>query len=171
MKKAMILGMLLAVSMSMQAKQVTIQTKNTTMVLEVENGKQPQYVYFGAKLSDFDLAHLQAPHNGRMDAYPAYGMNCPAEAALAMKHADGNLSTALYVTGMETKSDVIRITLTDPIYPTSVVLCYKAYQDEDMIETWAEISNGEAKPVTLTLYRPAYPSWQCVAFAFLWFLG
>ena len=41
MKKTMILGMLLAVSMSMQAKQVTIQTKNTTMVLEVENGRAP----------------------------------------------------------------------------------------------------------------------------------
>ena len=60
MKKTMILGMLMAVSMSMQAKQVTIQTKNTTMVLEVENGKQPQYVYYGAKLSDYDLA--QWPH-------------------------------------------------------------------------------------------------------------
>ena len=45
MKKGMILGMLLAVSMTMQAEQVTIQTKNTTMVLNVENGKQPQYVY------------------------------------------------------------------------------------------------------------------------------
>ena len=51
MKKSLILGMLLAVSMSIQAKQLTIQTKNTTMVLEVENGKQPQYVYYGAKLS------------------------------------------------------------------------------------------------------------------------
>ena len=58
MKKGMILGMLLAVSMSMQAEQVTVQTKNVTMVLNVENGKQPQYVYFGAKLSNYDLAHL-----------------------------------------------------------------------------------------------------------------
>ena len=152
MKKIMILGMLLAVSMSMQAKQVTIQTKNTTMVLEVENGKQPQYVYYGAKLSDYDLAHLQTPRNGRMDAYPAYGMNCPAEAALAMKHADGNMSTEMIVRGMETKGDVTRITLSDPIYPTTVTLCYKAYQDEDMIETWTEIQNGEAKPVTLTQF-------------------
>ena len=59
MKKGMILGMLLAASMSMQAEQVTVQTKNVTMVLNVENGKQPQYVYFGAKLSNYDLAHLQ----------------------------------------------------------------------------------------------------------------
>ena len=152
MKKAMILGMLLAVSMSMQAKQVTIQTKSTTMVLEVENGKQPQYVYYGAKLSDYDLSHLQVPRNGRMDAYPAYGMNCPAEAALAMKHADGNMSTALYVTGMETQGDIIRIIQKDPVYPVTVALCYKAYQDEDMIETWTEINNGEAKPVTLTQF-------------------
>ena len=129
MKKGLILGMMLAVSMSIQAEQVTIQTKNTTMVLDVENGKQPQYVYFGTKLSDYDLSHLQTPRNGRMDAYPVYGLNCPAEAALAMRHSDGNMSTAMYVTGMERQGDVIRITLKDPVYPVSAVLCYKAYQD------------------------------------------
>ena len=152
MKKSLFLGMFLAVSMSMQAKQVTIQTKNTTMVLEVENGRQPQYVYFGSKLSNYDLQHLQTPRNGRMDAYPAYGMNCPAEAAIAMKHADGNLSTVLYVTDLQTEGDLTRIMLKDPIYPITVALCYKAYQDEDMIETWTEIQNGETKPVTLTQF-------------------
>ena len=152
MKKGMILGMLLAVSMSMQAEQVTVQTKNVTMVLNVENGRQPQYVYFGTRLSDYDLANLQAPRSGRMDAYPVYGMNCPAEAAIAMKHADGNMSTELFVTGLEKRDGVIRILMKDPVYPTTVALCYKAYEDEDMIETWAEVTNGEAKPVTLTQF-------------------
>ena len=152
MKKGMILGMLLAVSMSMQAEQVTVQTKNVTMVLNVENGRQPQYVYFGTRLSDYDLANLQAPRSGRMDAYPVYGMNCPAEAAIAMKHADGNMSTELFVTGLEKRDGVIRILMKDPVYPTTVALCYKAYEDEDMIETWAEVTNGEAKAVTLTQF-------------------
>ena len=157
MKKTILLGMLLAVSVSMQAKQVTIHTKNTTMVLDVENGKQPQYVYYGAKLSDYDLAHLQSPRNGRMDAYPAYGMNCPAEAALAMKHADGNLSTEMMVRGewREVRGEkyvTTIIPLADPVYPITVNLYYRAYQDEDMIETWTEINNGEAKPVTLTQF-------------------
>ena len=152
MKKGMILGMLLAVSMSMQAEQMTVQTKNVTMVLNVENGRQPQYVYFGTRLSDYDLANLQAPRSGRMDAYPVYGMNCPAEAAIAMKHADGNMSTELFVTGLEKRDGVIRILMKDPVYPTTVALCYKAYEDEDMIETWAEVTNGEAKPVTLTQF-------------------
>ena len=134
------------------AEQVVLQTKNTTMVLNVENGKQPQYVYYGTKLSSYDLQHLQTPTNGRMDAYPVYGLNCPAEAALAMKHADGNMSTAVYVAGCDQQGDVTRIILKDPVYPTTVTLYYKVYSDEDMIETWAEIQNGESKPVTLTQF-------------------
>ena len=135
-----------------QAEQVVLQTKNTTMVLNVENGKQPQYVYYGTKLSSYDLQHLQMPTNGRMDAYPVYGLNTPAEAALAMKHADGNMSTAVYVTACEQQGDQTRITMKDPVYPTTVTLYYKVYSDEDMIETWAEIENGESKAVTLTQF-------------------
>ena len=139
-------------AMMAHAEQVVLQTKNTTMVLNVENGKQPQYVYYGTKLSSYDLQHLQTPTNGRMDAYPVYGLNCPAEAALAMKHADGNMSTAVYVAGCDQQGDVTRIILKDPVYPTTVTLYYKVYSDEDMIETWAEIQNGESKPVTLTQF-------------------
>ena len=131
---------------------MVIQTKNTTMVLNVENGRQPQYVYYGTKLSNYDLQNLQSPRNGRMDAYPAYGMNCPAEAAIAMTHADGNLSTELFVTDMNKQGDVVRIALKDPKYPITVDLCYKSYFDEDMIETWTEVKNGENKPVTLTQF-------------------
>ena len=152
MKFSLLNLLIFSFSLAAQAEQVTIATKHSTMVLEVENGKQPQYVYFGQKLSDFDLTNLQAPRNGRMNAYPAYGMDCPAEAAIAVTHADGNMSTELFVTGMEKQDGILRIILKDPVYPTTVALCYKAYEDEDMIETWTEITNGEAKPVTLTQF-------------------
>jgi alpha-galactosidase len=134
------------------ARQVVIQTRNTTMVLDVETGRQPQYVYYGAKLTDYDLQHLQGARGGRMDAYPAYGMNCPAEAAVAMTHADGNMSTELFASDVTTQGAVTQITLTDPKYPVQVVLCYQARFDEDMIETWTEIKNGEVKPITLTQF-------------------
>jgi alpha-galactosidase len=134
------------------ARQVVIQTRNTTMVLDVEKGRQPQYVYYGAKLTDYDLQHLQGARGGRMDAYPAYGMNCPAEAAVAMAHADGNMSTELFASDVTTQGAVTQITLTDPKYPVQVVLCYQARFDEDMIETWTEIKNGEVKPITLTQF-------------------
>ena len=64
MKKGMILGLLLAASLMAQAEQVTIETKRSTMVLNVENGKQPQYVYFGQKLSDWDGRPPLAPPIG-----------------------------------------------------------------------------------------------------------
>ena len=81
MKKLFLFVLLAVIAQTTMAEQVTLQTKNMTMVLNVEKGKQPKYVYFGAKLSDYDLQNLQKPRGGRMDAYPAYGMNCPAEAA------------------------------------------------------------------------------------------
>ena len=152
MKKILFLAIFLAAGSMSRAEQVVIQTKNTTMVLDVENNKQPQYVYYGTRLSDYDLQYLQLPRSGRMNAYPAYGMNCPAEAAIAMRHADGNLSTELFVSDLKKQGDETKITLKDPQYPVTVVLCYKAYFEEDMIETWTEIYNGEAKPVTLTQF-------------------
>ena len=153
MKKLFLFALLAVIAQTAMAEQVTLQTKNMTMVLNVEKGKQPKYVYFGAKLSDYDLQNLQKPRGGRMDAYPAYGMNCPAEAAFAMKHADGNMSTELFATGqIEQKGSVTRIPMKDPVYQTTVILCYEVRPEVDMIETWTEITNTEAKPVTLTQF-------------------
>ena len=103
-------------------EQVVVETKNMTMVLDVEQGKHPQYVYFGSKLNAEELAHLQKPVEGRMDAYPAYGLNTPAEAAFAMRHADGNLSSALYADDVSRNGDVTTIRLKDPVYPITVNL-------------------------------------------------
>ena len=158
MRKFIIFTLLAAIAQWTMAETVTLHTSNTTMVLNVEKGKQPKYVYYGAKLSDYDLQHLQTPRNGRMDAYPAYGMNCPAEAAFAMKHADGNMSTELYVTDLDRQGDITRITLKDPIYPISVTLFYKVYQEA-------------RHPNTVCFLFSAYPSWQRMALSFLWFLG
>jgi len=154
MKKLFFFALLMACAQTAMAEQVTVETKNTTMVLNVDKGKQPQYVYYGARLSEAELQHLQrSAVFGRMDAYPAYGMNCPAEAALAMTHADGNMSTELLATGSITQEGMItRIWMKDPVYPITVALCYMPRIEEDIIETWTEIQNGESKPVTLTQF-------------------
>ena len=172
MKKLFALAMMLCLTMNVvRAEQVVVETRNTSLVLEVEKGKQPKYVYYGAKLSAQELAHLQLPRDGRMEAYPAYGLNAPAEAALAMRHADGNLSTALVCEGYEqgrvvdegvatlhaasAETMVTRITLKDPVYPVTVTLNYKAFVDEDVIEAWTDIKNGEKQTVTLTTFASA----------------
>ena len=90
-----------------------------SLILDVENGKPAQYLYFGTKLNPNDLQNLKVATDGRMDAYPAYGLNTPAEAALAMRHSDGNLSTALVATGCDEerrKASVTTVHLKDPVY-------------------------------------------------------
>ena len=106
-----------------------------------------------------DLQNLKVATDGRMDAYPAYGLNTPAEAALAMRHSDGNLSTALVATGCDVKNEgkasVTTVHLKDPVYNIKVDLKYRAYNDVDMIEAWTEILNGEKGTVTLTTFASA----------------
>ena len=156
MKKQLLIAFCMAASLTMEAGQVVVQTKNMTMVLNVENGQKPQYQYFGSRLTEADLGNLPWPMGGRMDAYPAYGQNAPAEAALAMRHADGNLSTELEATGVERlKNDGNQITvihLKDKVYPVTVDLKFQEYKDVDMIETWAEITHQEKGTVTLTQF-------------------
>lgn len=158
MRKIMFLCSLM-LCLVVSAKQVVIETAHLSLVLDATEGKAPAYVYFGSKLSANELNHIQIPVEGRMDAYPAYGLNCPAEPALAIRHADGNLSTVLTVKGVnsavEGNGTVTRIHLLDPVYQTTVDLCYKSVNDVDMIEVWTEISNGEKNTIHLTRFASA----------------
>ena len=153
MKRITVCALALLTSLLAAAAPVSIETKNMTLVINVENGHQPYYIYFGKRLQSNEKDNIQHPRGGRMDIYPAHGMNAPAEAAFSMRHADGNLTTVLTATGFDQKQSgnatVTTIHLKDPLYPTNVDVVYKAYNDVDMIETWTEISNGEKGTVTL----------------------
>lgn len=159
MKLKSIALILMTVALPAMAEKVSVNTKGMSLILDVENGKPAQYLYFGTKLNPNDLQNLKVATDGRMDAYPAYGLNTPAEAALAMRHSDGNLSTALVAMGCDVKNEgkasVTTVHLKDPVYNIKVDLKYRAYNDVDMIEAWAEILNGEKGTVTLTTFASA----------------
>lgn len=159
MKIKSIALILMTVALPAMAEKVSVNTKGMSLILDVENGKPAQYIYFGTKLNPNDLQNLKVATGGRMDAYPTYGLNTPAEAALAMRHSDGNLSTALVATGCDVKNErnasVTTVHLKDPVYNIKVDLKYRAYNDVDMIEAWTEILNGEKGTVTLTTFASA----------------
>lgn len=159
MKLKSIALILMTVALPAMAEKVSVNTKGMSLILDVENGMPAQYLYFGTKLNPNDLQNLKVATDGRMDAYPAYGLNTPAEAALAMRHSDGNLSTALVATGCDVKNEenasVTTVHLKDPVYNIKVDLKYRAYNDVDMIEAWTEILNGEKGTVTLTTFASA----------------
>ena len=151
--------LMLTMAMPAMADQVSVNTQGVSLVLDVENGQPAKYLYFGARLDERDKANLSVTANGRMDVYPAYGLNTPAESAIALRHADGNMSMALVATGYDSRQEanatVTVIHLKDAVYPVKVDLCYRAYKDVDLIEAWSEITNGEKGTVTLTTFASA----------------
>ena len=140
--------------------QIRIATPGTELILKADVGAEPQIQYFGERLSDTDVANLQAAGVPNHNAYPAYGLWCASEASLGVTHSDGNMSTVLRVESVtqtdEPTAKVTRIKMKDTVYPFYVTLCYRAYQDVDMIETWTEIENLEKKPVVLTRFDSGY---------------
>lgn len=176
MKKLLTTLSILALACSANAEKVSLSTPNNTLVLDVWKGGEPKFVYYGNKLSDYDLSVLQEPSNANwshLEIYPAYGAtHTMSETAFAMKHADGNLSTSLVVedykltdiadkapNGKDRKGKLLTITLTDPVYSYTsktggvrVNLYYQAYQDVDMIECWTDVKSSEKSTVTLTRF-------------------
>ena len=140
--------------------QVRVATPNTELVLKAEQGSELQIQYFGSRLSDADAKVLEAAGVPNHNAYQPYGIWCSWESALEVTHADGNMSTVLRVESVSTEDEptakVTRIKLKDTVYPFYVTVCYRAYQDVDMIETWTEIQNLEKKTVTLTRFDSGY---------------
>ena len=156
LKKILLLVLVAGISLVAWSKQLLVETPHMSLVINAEEGSVPEYVYFGAKLSAQDVSNLPKPSaDGRMDAYPAYGMNAPVEPAFAMKHADGSMATQLIVTGSESwgegNATLTIIHTADKVYPVKVDIIYKVYNDVDMIETWTEIQSGE-KAATLTRF-------------------
>ena len=89
-----------------------------------------------------------------LEFYPPGGDGFILEPALQAIHSDGNTSTDLRFVAVTTNSEdpniqLTRIDLKDGFYPFSVSLWFKAYQAEDVIEQWAEITHDENRPVTL----------------------
>ena len=149
----------------------TLQTRQTTLALDLEQGGDARIVYYGARIDD--TAELKDAGYRGQTAYPAYGLSGTAETALALTQADGNKTLDLAVTDWILADwedgQLLTVTLEDRFYPVTVRLYYKTFRDEDMIETWTRIDNDGKKPVVLTRFdsgpsaaaTPGYPA--CMA--------
>ena len=140
------------------AEPVSVITPGTSMVFSAPKGGDLKILHYGTRLTPADLQSVAAAEG--MPAYPVYGMDCPSEAALAVTHADGNMTLKMVVdtcfTTVGTGSTVTCVRLRDEAYPFFVDVFYRAYDDVDIVENWVEISHREKKPVVLRRYASAY---------------
>lgn len=154
---ALALGMF---SVSANAENISLSTPKTSLVVDATKGGALKFVYYGDKLSSSDVATLQAGGTSGKDAYPVYGLSGASEAALSVRHADGNMTLQMDVADISETSEknakVLKVKLKDRVYPFYVTVCYRAYNDVDIIEMWTEINNGEKTTVTLSQFDSAY---------------
>lgn len=163
MKKAylfMLSGCLASLPMTMWAETLHVATPGTSLVIDASKGDKAKFLYYGEKLSDADVSALGDSGAAALDLFLAYGVNPEHEAAVAMTHADGNMTLDMVVEAAETKrlpdGTLTTVTLRDKVYPVDIKLNYRTYDGEDVIETWTETINGEKGEVTLRRFDSGY---------------
>lgn len=158
--KTLILTSSLLLAGAAAAAPVHIFTEDTSLLLDATEGQAPKFIYYGSRLSDADAATVAATE-ASLPAYPVYGLECQRPTAMALTHANGDMTLDMAVTAVETSADkqgnpVTTIRLTDRKYPVDVALNYRKYPGTNVIDTWTEVTNREKKPVDLTRYASAY---------------
>lgn len=157
----LIATLLISFSFSMlQANPIHLKNGTMSLVLSANKGEKLKQIYLGSPLSEADLNALLESHPRHHDAYPAFGLGIGSESALAVKHSDGNMTLNLLVESstQERKAGqtIIRVTLKDEAYPFHVDVCYRVYNDVEVLETWTEIYHQEPGEVELRKFCSGY---------------
>ncbi len=158
---------LFSVSVMAQSRQaepkklISIETENTALVYLVGTNQKLNQVYLGEKLKSRDDYRLLATQH---EAYVPSGTDNLFEPAIKMLHNDGNPSLELLFAGEKVTSDgnvvTTSILLKDPKYPVEVRLNFAAFQKENVIKTWVEITHQEKNPVVLSNFASAMLHWD-----------
>ncbi len=138
---------------AIRAEIVNITTDHNSLVLDAKKDGGLDFLYYGTRLTDAEAAALRDAGIPALDAFPFYGTFPEHESAMAMTHADGNMTMDMAVQGVTTAPDgkgtVTTVTMKDRYYPVTVALKYRTFPKDDIIEMWTETTNNEKKNITL----------------------
>jgi alpha-galactosidase len=145
---------------SNKSSLISISTAHSVLTLWVAADGRLYQLGYGPADASVSVPESVPPRE--MEFYPPSGSGFILEPALQVTHSDGNTSTDLIfvkrtTTGLDNDINLTRIELKDSFYPFSVIVCFKAYQSEDVIEQWAEIRHDENRPITLYRFASSGP--------------
>ena len=158
MKRLFIAALLTLAALTSNAKDYTLSTPNTSVILSAKEGEPLYFRYYGSKATAADLRAA-----GRMvkyDAYPAFGTRCDAPFAALVKQNNGDNSSKFVVERVEqTTADhltTLSFYLKDVAHENLVVkVNYAAYDDCDVVKINTEYFNNGKKPIVLQKYMSA----------------
>ena len=159
MKKTLLIIGTVLMALSAQAKDYTISTPNTTLIISAKEGDTPYFRYYGSRAEVDDIKASGVALNGQ-EAYPAYGTHCHKPFASLVKQSDGDNAVKLVVEQVSESTNenltTLSILLRDVAHPTLAVrLNYSAYSDCDIVKMNTEYINEGKKPVILQKYMSA----------------
>lgn len=142
-------------------QDLLVSTNNTTLQLFAVKGEPLKIAYYGPRLNEQQASDLWVAGDAmNRKAYPTFNDWCPDECAIMVKHANGQIMLNLVVEGVERSAtdggELITIKTKDKVQPFYANICYRTYQQADVIETWVELTNREKKDVVLMQYASAY---------------
>lgn len=160
-KMGLMMAMGLLISAPLLSKDYLISTPRTSLLITANEGEKSKMQYYGVSITPAQVQNIyDAGLAFEADSYPAFGLQTVGEKAVAITHADGNMSLDLGVDNVKQygigDGEILEVLLKDKIYPVWVKQCYKAYKGTDIITTWVEIGNAGKKPVTLFQFASAY---------------
>ncbi|MBS1564088.1 MAG: alpha-galactosidase, partial [Bacteroidetes bacterium] len=150
------------------AQQVVLETGSNALVLAADTAGHLHMGYLGKKLKDkreyarlAGLYRQGTDYTGTLDAaYTTAGTTNLAEPAITVVHADGNRSLDLrYLSHklehIDSNVSLLTIELKDPVYALRVMLFYKVYFAEDIIEQWSAVVHREKGNILLEKFASA----------------
>lgn len=157
--------LLLAISIlssgSLWAKDYLISTPNTSLLLTATPGEKSKFQYYGSRITEKEI---QGIYDSGLafgtESYPVFGLNTAGERAMAVTHADGNMSLDLVVEEVNQyqtdEAETTEIRMKDLVYPFVLKQYFKAYKGTDIISTWVEVKNNHRKPITLYRFASTF---------------
>lgn len=147
---------------------IAVETASTGLYFTVNDDGELKQRHYGSRIAE--PSQLLALPDGTHEAFPAYGDGNPDESALDILHADGNPTSRLVYESHRTFSDsalpgavCTEIVCCDPIYPVAVTLAFRAYVDENVIQTRTTVVCGESR---IVVHRAASVCLSLVSEAF-----
>ncbi|MDR0574072.1 MAG: alpha-galactosidase [Tannerella sp.] len=147
--------LLLSGTIAHAVEYIPVTTVNTCLLLKVNDKKHLEQTYFGEKIQN--MKDMKTVDLETFSAYSTFGANHVFEAALRTIQADGNTSTELIYLSHRTEkknNDLTHtlISMKDEHYDLFVDIHYNAWQQDDILEQWIEIRNGQRKSIRLTQF-------------------
>ncbi len=127
------------------SRRWALHGRDLTYALGIDARGRVQHLHFGAPLPDpIDLP----PPDGRHE-YPCWGGLFYDEPALKATFADHVREVTPVYQGHQLEADLLVVTMRDSHYPLAIRLHYRLFEDEGLVERWAEIENAGTDPVVL----------------------